>query len=298
MKRFTLLSLSLLLVILALAGCKTPVTQGNYTDDMGRTVQINGIPQSIISLSPSNTEILFALGLEDRLIGVTKYCNYPAAALEKPQVSEFSKVDLEKVISLNPDLILADNIHKKDVIPAFEKLGIPVLGLAAPNLDALLADIDLIGRVTGKQGEAAALVEALDQRIRVVKEQTAGPAKPRVFFVTWHDPLWTVGTGSMIDDLIVKAGGVNIASDLAANATINLETAIERNPEIIVVLSSMGDQAVSYQFLKNEPRFQATDALKNNRVFQVNTDIFGRTTPRSIDALEQLSLMIHPEIIK
>ncbi len=298
MKRFSLLALSLLLVVLTLAGCTTPVTQGNYTDDLGRTVQINGIPQRIISLSPSNTEIVYALGLEDRLIGVTTYCNYPPAALDKPKVSEFSKVDLEKVVSLNPDLILADNIHKKDVIPAFEKLGIPVLGLAAPNLDSLLADIDLIGRVTGKKAEAAALVEALDRRIIDVKQQTASAAKPRVFFVTWHDPLWTVGHGSMIDDLIVKAGGVNIAADLEANATINLETAIERNPEIIVVLSSMGDQAVSYQFLKNEPRFQATDALKNNRVYQVNTDIFGRTTPRTIDALEQMAQIIHPELFK
>ena len=102
----------------------------------------------------------------------------------------------------------------------------------------------------------------------------------------------------MINDLIVKAGGVNIASDLEANQTIDLETAIQRNPEIIVVLSSMGDQAVSYNFLKNEPRFKSTDALKNNRVYQVDSDIFGRTTPRIVEGLEQLAQLIHPEVYK
>ncbi len=290
------------LIILALsfliAGCQTPVVQGNYSDDLGRKVQINGIPQRIISLSPSNTELVYALGLEDRLIGVTTYDNYPAAAKEKPQVSGFSTVDVEKVVSLQPDLILASGIHKTEVIPAFEKLGIPVLGIMAPDLNKLLADLNLIGKITGKQDQADKLNKSIEQRIAAVEAKTSGASKTRVFFVTWHDPLWTVGRGSMIDDLIIKAGGVNIASDLEANQTIDLETAIQRNPEIIVVLSSMGDQAVSYNFLKNEPRFQATDALKNHRVYPVDSDIFGRTTPRIVDGLEQLAKLIHPELFK
>jgi len=296
MKRFSLLTLSLLLVILTLAGCKTPVTQGNYTDDMGRTIQIDGIPQRIISLSPSNTEMVYALGLQDRLIGVTTYCNYPPAAKEKIQVSGFSDVDVEKVVSLQPDLVLASSIHQAEIIPALEKLGIPVLGIVAPTLDQFLADLDLLGRVTAKQQEASTLAESLKKRIMAVEDNTADAAKPRVFFVTWHDPLWTVGRGSIVDDLINKAGGVNIASDLENNQTISLETAIQRNPEIIIVLSSHGDQAVSYNFLKNEPRFQATDALKNNRVYQVDSDIFGRSTPRTVDGLEQMAKLIHPEL--
>jgi iron complex transport system substrate-binding protein len=298
MKRFYLFSLTVFVLFVLVAGCKTPVPQGNYTDDLGRQVQINGIPQRIISLSPSNTEIVYVLGLEDRLIGVTTYCNYPPAARDKPQISGYSTVDVEKVVSLQPDLVLADNIHKTEVIPAFEKLGIPVLGIVAPDLDKLLADLELIGSATGKQKEAAALVQGLKKRTTAVEAKTAGVVKLRVFFVTWHDPLWTVGSGSMIDDLIVKAGGANIASDLKANQTIALETAIQRNPQIIVVLSSMGDQSVSYNFLKNEPRFQATDALKYHRVYQVDSDIFARTTTRTLDALEELAKLIHPELFK
>jgi len=298
MRRFYFLGSIILALLIAASGCKSPVPQGNITDDLGRTVQIKGIPQRIVSLSPSNTEIVYALGLEDRLIGVTTYCNYPPEAQKKLQVSGYSTVDVEKVVSLQPDLILADSIHKTEVIPALEKLGIPVIGIVAPSLDQLLADIELVGKISGKQNAASVLVASLKQRITAVKEKTAGASKPRVFFVTWHDPLWTVGRGSMIDDLIVRAGGSNMASDLKANQTIDLETAIQRNPEVIVVLSSMGDQAVSYNFLKNEPRFQATDALKNNRVYQVDSDIFGRTTPRTIDALEELAKLIHPELYK
>ena len=298
MRRFYLFATIILTLLLVITGCKTPVAQGNYTDDLGRAVQINGIPQRIVSLSPSNTEMVYALGLEDRLIGVTTYCNYPPAAKEKPQVSGYSIVDVEKVVSLRPDLILASGIHKTEVIPALEKSGISVLGIMAPSLDKLLADLNLIGTVTGQQAEADKLNKSLNQRIKAVETKMVGAAKPRVFFVTWHDPLWTVGRGSMIDDLIVKAGGVNIASDLEANQTIDLETVIQRNPEMIVVLSSMGDQAVSYNFLKNEPRFQATDALKNHRVYQVDSDIFGRTTPRIVDGLEQMAKLIHPELFK
>jgi iron complex transport system substrate-binding protein len=296
MKRLYLLTIILAVIILT-SGCQGPSTQGNYTDDLGRTVQINGVPQGIISLAPSNTEIVYALGLEDRLIGVTTYCNYPPAALQKPQVSGYSTVDVEKVVALQPDLILASGIHKKEVIPALETLGIPVLAIMAPDLDKMLSDLALVGKVTGKQPEAESLIKSLQERITAVEQKTASAAAmPRVLFVTWHDPIWTAGKGTMIDDLITKAGGANIAADLAGNQTIDLETAIQRNPEIIIVLSSMGDGAVSYNFLKNEPRFQVTDALKNNRVYHVDTDIYGRTSPRIVDGLEEMAKFIHPEL--
>jgi iron complex transport system substrate-binding protein len=295
----------LILVILTfvalLAGCQTQLSQGNYTDDLGRNIVINKIPQRIISLSPSNTEIVYALGLEDRLIGVTTYCNYPEAVRNKPKVSEFSTVDTEKIVSLQPDLILADSIHKTTVIPAFEKLDIPVVGIDPSSLDNILFDLELIGKLSGETKSSEALTENLRTRIRTVtgKTEKLDPAvNPRVFFLTWHDPLWTAGAGTLINDLITKAGGINIASDLSGHSQIDLETVIQRNPQIILVMSSMGDQNMSLEYLKNESRFQAVDALKKNQVFAVDTDIFGRTTPRSVDALEEASKIIHPELFK
>jgi len=287
---------------LSLAGCQAPAPQGNtVTDDLGRSITIKGIPQRIISLSPSNTEIVYALGLEDKLVGVTTYDNYPAAAQDKPKVSEYSNVDMEKVLSAKPDLILASTIHKNDVIPAFEKLGIAVLTLEAETVDGTIRDIELLGQLCGKSREAETLVARLKDRIQTITDKTSQlttSQKPRVFFLTWHDPLWTAGSATVIDELMAKAGGVNIAADLNGHSQIDLESVIERNPQIIFVMSSMGDQDTSYNYIKGEPRFQATEALKNNQVYKVNSDIFGRTTPRLVDGLETMAKLIHPEIFK
>jgi iron complex transport system substrate-binding protein len=276
-----------LVSILALAGCQASTTilatstptavQQTYTDDLGRSVTMDSIPKRIISLSPSNTEIAFALGLDDRIIGVTSYDNYPEAALSKPQVSEFSNVDVEKIVSLEPDLVLASDIHKNDAVPALEKLGIKVMVLRPGTVDEIFKDIELMGRVTGKTTEAGALVASLQKRVAVVTAKTAGIAasdRPGVLYVTWHDPIWTAGGNTIITDLINKAGGTNIASDLDGYATITLEQVIQRNPQIVIIMSSMGDQDASLNYIKAEPRLQATDALKNNQLYLIDAELF------------------------
>jgi iron complex transport system substrate-binding protein len=286
--------------LLAMAGCQATSSPGNITDDLGRSVQINKIPQRIISLSPSNTEMVYALGLQDRLIGVTTFCNYPPEAQNKPKVSEFSNVDVEKIVSLQPDLILADDLQKTEVVPALEKLGIPTMVISPGNVDNVLSDIGIIGSITGKTRESGELASNLRQRIKAVTEKTVTPTteKPRVFYVTWHDPIWTAGRNTMVNDLIEKAGGSNIAGDLQGFSTISLETLLEKNPQIIIVMSSMGDQNTSFNYINNEPRLKAIDALKNKQVYLIDSDIFGRTTPRIVDALEQLAKITHPELFK
>lgn len=272
-----------------------------YTDDLGRNVTIKGYPQRIISLSPSNTEMVFALGLDDRLIGVTIYDNYPEAAKSKPQVSEYSNVDVEKIVSLQPDLILADEIHKSDVVPALEKLGITVLVIRPGTVDHIIADIELIGKITGKTKEAGDLAANMRQRVKTVIDKSAkltAAEKPSVLYVTWHDPIWTAGGNVIISDLLNMVGATNIGSDLDGYATITLETVIERNPEVIIVMSSMGDQNASLDYIKQEPRLQATDALKNKQVYIIDADIFGRTSHRIVNGLEELAKITHPELFK
>jgi iron complex transport system substrate-binding protein len=290
--------LSLLLVTACQQGGAQTST---ITDDLGRQVAIKGVPHRIISLAPSNTEMVYALGLQDNLIGVTTYCDYPPEVKDKPRVADFSKVDIEKIVSLQPDLVLAGNIHKDDTIPALEKLSVPVLGINPETLDQIFADLKLMGKFTGKEQQAGDLVAALDKRIKAVSAQTAAlppSSRPRVFFVTWHDPLWTTGKNTLVSDLITAAGGDNVAADISGHGQIDLETVIQRNPQIILVMSSMGVQNTSYEFIKSEARFQSTDALKNSRVYEVDADIFGRTTPRAVDGLETLAKLIHPEIFK
>lgn len=277
----------------------TASTIGTFTDDLGRTVEIKHYPQRIISLAPSNTEIAFALGLGDRIVGVTTYCNYPEEAKTKEKVGGFSDVDMEKIAALQPDLVLASDIHKKEVVPALEKLGISVLIIRPGSIEQIFKDIQMVGQVTGQTSQATSLVTSLQKRVEAVTAKTAGLSadqKPRVFYVTWHDPIYTAGGDTIISDLIKRAGGVNLADDLSGYATMTLETVIDRNPQVIIVMSSMGDQNTSFNYIKTEPRLQATEALKNDRVYIIDSDIFGRTTPRIVDGLEQLLGMVHPEL--
>jgi len=294
---FTLLAAALLLSVTA---CLPQPLPGTFVDDLGRTVNIERVPQRLVSLAPSNTEILYALGLEDKVVGVTEYCNYPEAAKAKPKIGGFTTVDIERVVALEPQLILAANIHKKTVIPALEKVGLTVLALAPKTLDGVLANISLVGEITGKSREATRLVSSLEKRIKAITDQTQAlteAERPRVLYLTWHDPLWTAGSGTLTDELIDKAGGENIAHDLTGHKTIDLETVIQRNPQVIVAVTGHGEaKDLPYHYVLNEPRLKATEAMIMGRVYQIDADIFVRPTPRMVDGLEQLARFIYPEL--
>jgi len=303
MPRYIRWSISVVLMVallfLAMACLPQPLP-GSFVDDLGRTVNIEKVPQRIVSLAPSNTEILYALGLEDRLVGVTEFCNYPEAAKAKPKIGGFTTVDIERVVSLEPDVILAANIHGETVIPALENVGLTVLALAPKTLDGVLANISLVGEITGKSREATRLVTSLEERIKAITDQTkalTGAERPRILYLTWHDPLWTTGSGTLEDDLINKAGGENIAHDLTGHKTIDLETVIHRNPQVIVVNSGHGEaKDLPFYYVKNEPRLGTTEAVMAGRVHQIDADIIDRPTPRTVDGLEQLARFIHPEL--
>lgn len=295
------ISILLMVALLFLAmACAPEPLPGTFVDDLGRTVDIEKVPQRIVSLAPSNTEILFALGLEDKLVGVTEFANYPEAAKAKPKIGGFTSVDIERVVSLEPDLVLATNIHEGTVIPALEEVGLTVLALAPKTLDRVLANIILVGEITGKSQEATRLVTSLEERIKAITDKTKALAeaeRPRVLYLTWHDPLWTAGLGTLEDELINKAGGENIAHDLTRYKTIDLETVIHRNPQVIIVITGHGEaKDLPFYYVKSEPRLGATEAVMAGRVHQIDADIFVRPTPRMVDGLEQLAKFIHPEL--
>lgn len=275
-------------------------TQHTYVDDLGRSVTFTHIPQRIISLSPSDTEIVYDLGLGDNLVADTTYDNYPAAAVNKPKIGGYSDPDIEKIVSFQPDLVLASDIQKSDVVPALEKLGIKVLVISPTTIDGIYKDIELVGQVTGKATEAETIVTGLQKRVAAVNAKTsqlAAAGRPRVLYVTWYNPIWTAGGSTIINDLINMAGGTNIAADLNGYATITLEQVIQRNPQIILVMSSMGDES-ALNYVKTDATLQTTDALKNKQVYSIDSDIYGRTTPRIVDGLEQMAKIIHPELFK
>jgi iron complex transport system substrate-binding protein len=208
---------------------------------------------------------------------------------------------MEKIVNAKPDLVLADSIQQKDTIPALEKMGITVYTLSPNTMDEIYHDLKTLGQITGKTKEADSLAAGLTARVQAVADKTTKLTvnnKPRVLFVTWYDPIWTAGHHTMIQSLIEKAGGTNIAADLNGYATITLESVIQRNPQVIIVTNSMGDQHTTLDYIKSNDQFKATDAVKNGKVYEIDADVFGRTTPRIVDGLETLAKLLHPELQK
>ncbi|MBK5189959.1 MAG: ABC transporter substrate-binding protein [Methanosarcinales archaeon] len=271
-------------------------------DDLGCSITITEKPERIISLAPSNTEILFALGLGDKVVGVTEYCNYPPEAKEKNKVGDYSTPNIERVIDLEPDLVLVAHGNPIGTVEALKGFNLTVVGLKSDNLDEILYDMRLVGEITGQSDNAAVLVADMAQRIEVTEERMSelkGGEKPTVLHIIWHDPIWVAGKGTFEDELIRKSGGVNGASVTGYKA-ISLEKVIEMNPEVIITPSGTGmgfaKTNYTYEYIIGEPRLRSVDAVSDNRVYVIDADIVCRAGPRIADALEEMAKMIHPEL--
>jgi iron complex transport system substrate-binding protein len=304
---FVFLSIIALVSLPGFVGCSsTSSPEGpaatEVTDQIGRVVHITHVPQRIISLAPSNTEILYALGLEDRVIGVTSYDDYPPEVKEKPEVGGFFDPNLETIVAMDPDLILATAIHENEVIPQMEQHGLNVVALDPKSLDEVMEAITLVGKITDAEKEASGLVDDLQARISAITDKTRDlpeSQRPRVFYITWHDPLITVGSGNFGDDLIEKAGGTNITHNLEGSPTVTLEEVVQANPQVIIAGIGMGTgEDLPLQFALDETRLKDTDARLNDRVKAVSIDLAGRPGPRIVDGLEQFARIIHPELFE
>jgi iron complex transport system substrate-binding protein len=269
------------------------------TDDYGRKVTVKKYPQRIVSLSPSHTEILFALGLGDRVVGVCEYSDFPAEAANKPSVGSYNAPNLEQIVALEPDLVLASEEHETET-DALAARGITVVALNPKTVADVMAKITLVGQITGQDAEAAAVTGDMQKRIDAVtaktKNLTAGD-KPRVFVVIWHDPVWTVGAHTFHDELIQMAGGVNVAGNMEGYTAISMEDVLAANPQVIIAGVGMGEGSdLSLAFMRTDARLKDTDARLNQRIYGANMDIISRPGPRLADALELMFKLIHPEM--
>ena len=287
---------ALLGLTLVLTACNPgqPTPTQYVVDDLGRLVAINGTPQRIISLAPSNTEILFALGLADKVVGVTMYCDYPPEAQEKEKVGDYYGPDIEKIIALEPDLILATDFHRFDLIPALEEQGYAVFAVAPQTLEDVLGSIQMIGQITDKEAEALELVNGMRSTIEEIEEQTSElEEQPRVFYMTWHDPVWTIGRNTWIDDLLSIAGGQNIFSQyFESGAMVEIEWVVFLNPEIIIT------SEWSYDWAINASELASTNASQTGRIYTLDDDLIQRPGPRLTQGLEWFAHFVHPEMFE
>lgn len=301
-----------LLLILALAisaGCAgrkpAPAPQQppgpfplTVADGLGRSVTIKAEPQRIISLAPSCTEIVFALGLGGRVVGVDQFSNYPPEVASVEKVGGFADPSMEKIASLKPDLILGTSMHKK-FLPQFEALGVPVLLFEPRNVDGVLADIRLVGRATGCAEAAEKLAQQISSRIEGVrsKVQTVPvDQRPWVYYEVYSEPIMTVGPRTLIHQLIELAGGRNIAYDAQTDyPEFSSEVIIQRNPEVIIFPSFHGSAALTPEKLRARPGWERIRAVKEGRVYGIDADIISRPGPRIADAVEELAHLILPQ---
>jgi iron complex transport system substrate-binding protein len=289
-----------------LASACTPLAASTPTsttltlkDGLGRQVTLTSPARKIVSLAPSNSEVLFAIGAGADMIGRDEFSDYPPDVKNLPSVGgSMGKYDLEEIARLQPDLVLAASLNTPEQIQSIESLGLKVFLIPNPNdFNGLYANILTVGQLTGHTGQAEQLVASLKQQVKVVEDNVAETtSRPKLFYeLDATDPAkpWTAGPGSYIDTLIKIAGGVNVASGLQSDyAQISQEELIAANPDVIL----LGDGAygVTPAQVTARPGWGDIAAVKNNRVLTFDDNLVSRPGPRLVDGLELIYKALHP----
>ncbi len=262
-------------------------------DDQHVQVTLLSAPQRIISLAPSDTEMLFALGIGDRIVGDTDYCNYPPDAAQKEKIGGFSTVSLEKVLVLNPDLVVAADGNSPETIDRIRSMGIPVYYVDAKSLSDVQKTLKNLGDLTGVSKQAEELNEKLTTTADAVHHEGEKMSHhPTVAHVIWNNPIYVSGSGTFQDELIHLAGGVNAFGDAEGHHIVSVEEFVTSNPDILMINtgSGMGSEGGDLgSYFRSEPRLANLKAVKENHIITVSTDIADRAGPRLWDMLEEIA---------
>ncbi len=272
-------------------------------DGLGREVTLKAVPRRIVSLAPSNTEVLFAAGAGDQVVGVTKYCNYPPEAQTREQVGGFSAdtISVETIVALEPDLVLAIGESQRPVIEALEQVGIPVVALTANTFDDVYANIEQVGQLTGHQEQATQVVMEMQKRVDTVTTVvTAIPPEERlpVFWEVWDEPLMTAGPSTFVGQAIELAGGVNIFADVTEDyPQVSAEEVVKRNPAVILGPDTHGDKLTTEQVIQR-PGWDQIEAVREGHIHLIEGDIVSRPGPRLAEGLEAVARALYPDLFK
>lgn len=270
------------------AGVTFPVT---LKDDAGREVVIESEPRRIVSLAPSNTEIVYALGLVDRLVGVTTFCDYPAEVAEIGKIGDFIQPNIEAITAADPDLILMTTGVQADVVEQLEGTGAAVLAVDPKSLEDLFASILIVGQATATQDVADELVAGMQSELEEISAAVADRERVRVFIEISQNPLFTAGAGTLINDLINAAGGENVVTQ-EGYVGYSLEQLVTDDPAAyLATKGSMSDPAD----LAQRQGFAGLSAVKNDRVYVLEDNLVSRPGPRVVQGVRQIAESLHPE---
>lgn len=281
-----------LCLLLALPGDAAALT---VTDQTGRRVILEAPPRRIVSLVPSVTEILFAIGAAERLVAVTDFCDYPEAARRMPKVGGMLAPSLETIVTLRPDLVIGTNAgSREETFVQLERLGLTVYLVNPSRVADALDLIGRLGALTGREASAARLVAALRARIEAVSGRVAGLPRPRVLYVLWPDPLIVPGRGALVTELLELAGARSITDDGAEPyPRFSLEAAVARAPEVIILANHGPSQGPLAR--EKWERFGSLPAIRAGRLYAADGSVMHRYGPRMVDGLEALARLVHPE---
>lgn len=268
------------------------------TDDLGRKIRLPVKIDRVISLAPSLTESIFAVGAGEKLVGVTSFCNYPEEAKKLPKIGDTMKPNLETIVALKPQLVLlSTDSQLESFLRQMEAQNIPAFVTGAKDFDDVLRILKLVGDLLDRPDEAEKLVQNLQSRVAdieaKVKNENHSDKPVRVFVQISHEPLYTIGKTSFLTDLVGRAGGESVTSGVeTAYPNISRETALAAEPDAIIlsVDESMGSQNVA-----PDDAFKNSPAVKNHRVYQINGDLLTRPSPRTADLIEEIARALHPD---
>ena len=266
-----------------------PVT---LTDDASRSITINSEPARIVSLAPAGTEIAFALGLGDKVVGVTSYDDYPSQVASITKVGDFAGPNVEAVAAAKPDLILATSGVQADVVTKLEALGATVVVLDPQTLDGVYADIAAVGKATGTSAKANDVVSGMKADVQSIQASVAGSPTVSAFIEIGQNPLFTAGKGTLMDELITLAGGTNVVTQ-PGYVSYSSEQLIKADPQVYFATKGSSSDPTA---IEKRPGFSALSAVKNKRVVILDDSLVSRGGPRIVDGLKQIALGLHPGI--
>jgi iron complex transport system substrate-binding protein len=287
--------------MLILAVCGPAVSRvsfaSGFEDALGRRVTLRGTPERIVPLAPSLTEILYAIGAGDFVVGVTEFSSYPPEALLKPKVGSYVKLNIERIIALNPDLVIGTvDGNQPWIVATLEEAGIPVYVVNPRKVSGLLDTIRAIGRICGRSLEAEKVAAGIERRIDRTVSKVASLRRPVVFLQIQVAPIMTVNRNTFHHDLIHLAGGENMAGgEVVTYPRISREEVVKRGPEVIII-SSMERGGRFEEARQNWLEWTAIPAVRSNRVHLIDSDLLDRPSPRMVEGLEALARIIHPEV--
>lgn len=269
------------------------------TDLTGRQVTVPVEPKRVVAMAPSVTEIVFALEQEQRLVGVTRFSDYPPAAEKLPKVGSYVHLDVERIMALQPDLCIGiKDGNPLAVVEQLQALNIAVFAVDPHDIETVIQSVDAIGGLLSARNKADTLIADMRARIARVRAKTSAlERKPTVFFQIGVSPIVSVGNATFINELITLAGGVNAAAGTAPYPRFSVEQVIALAPDVMVI-SSMARAAVFEQVKADWEKWPAIPAVRNGAVFIAPTNLFDRPTPRLVEGLELLAGMIHPDLFK